>query len=135
MIDDSINRYICESKPNNHENEQKKGDFENPKVPNCYFSAKLVPDQCGFSNSAVCCGPKHSTNRGPPEFDNSKPLVLYGFVGQKCHNSDFKVNIKNQRQPYDFFHFQNIKKMYQLWDILVTLILDVLYFLKVCPIL
>ena len=47
-------------------NQQKKGDFENPKVQNHDFSTKLVPDQCGFPNSAVCWEPKYGTNRGPP---------------------------------------------------------------------
>ena len=32
----------------------KKGDFENPKVPNYYFSTKSVFNYCGFSKSAVC---------------------------------------------------------------------------------
>ena len=40
----------------------KKGDFENPKVPNRDFSTKSVSDLCGFSNSAVCWGPKNCTN-------------------------------------------------------------------------
>ena len=44
----------------------KKGDFENPKVPNRDFSTKSVSDQCGFSNSAVCWGPKNRTNWGIP---------------------------------------------------------------------
>ena len=30
-----------------------KVDLENPKVQNCQFSTKLVPDKCDFSNSAV----------------------------------------------------------------------------------
>ena len=34
------------------ENEQK-GDFENPKVLNCDFSTKSVPNQCGFFNGGV----------------------------------------------------------------------------------
>ena len=42
----------------------KKGDFENPKVPNRDFSTKSVPDYCGFSNSAVYWRPKNLTNRG-----------------------------------------------------------------------
>jgi hypothetical protein len=44
----------------------KKGDFENLKVQNRDFSTKSVPDSCGFPNSAVCWGPKNSTNRGIP---------------------------------------------------------------------
>ena len=44
----------------------KKVDFENPKVQNCNFSTKSVPDQCGFSNSAIAWGPKNRTNREIP---------------------------------------------------------------------
>ena len=36
------------------------------KAPNRNFSTKSVPDQCGFSNSAVSWRPKNHTNRGPP---------------------------------------------------------------------
>ena len=45
---------------------RKKGDFENPKVPDCYFSTKSVPNYCGFSYSVVCWGLITSTNRGYP---------------------------------------------------------------------
>ena len=44
----------------------KKVDFENSKVPNCNFSTKSMFNQCGFSNSAVCWGPKNHTIRRIP---------------------------------------------------------------------
>ena len=64
-------------------NQQKKGDFENPKVQNHDFSTKLVPDQCGFPNSAVCWEPKYGTNRGPPvyaKYHDYKSKSLYVSV-------------------------------------------------------
>ena len=42
-----------------------KVEFEIQKVQNHHFSTKSVFDQCGFPNSAVCWGPKNSTNHGP----------------------------------------------------------------------
>ena len=47
-------------------------DFENTKVPNRNFTTKSVFDQCGFSNSAVCWGPKNRTNRGIPVVGSSR---------------------------------------------------------------
>ena len=46
----------------------KKGDFENPKVINRYFSTKSVLEQYGFVNSTVPSVRKNSTIRGPPVF-------------------------------------------------------------------
>ena len=46
----------------------KKGDFDYPKVINCNFSTKSVPDKYGFPNSTVPWGRKNRTIWGPPVY-------------------------------------------------------------------
>ena len=58
----------------------KKVDFENSKVPNCNFSTKSVFNQCGFSNSAVCWGPKNRTIRGIPYILYVSYIFLHFFT-------------------------------------------------------
>ena len=45
-----------------------KGDFENPRVINCNFSTKSVPDYYGFCNSTVPWGHKNRTIWGVPVY-------------------------------------------------------------------
>ena len=79
--------YVCKQNP-------QKVDFENPKVQNRLFSTKTVFNYCGFSNSAVCWGPKNRTNRGIPVSHNDfKTLFLKWCHFQKCQ-SNFSLAVQ-----------------------------------------
>ena len=73
------------------ENELKKGDFGNLKVPNPDFSTKSVPTQYDFCNSKIPWSPKIRTIRGPPVFP----------FGGECHASFHQKRVVKKLGQYD----------------------------------